>query len=93
MSDSANVSIPSDLEQFVNDQVAAGAYSSAEHVVREALERLRERDKSRAARIEQFRREIQIGLAQADHGECTPLDIEAIKQASRATWARQQASQ
>ena len=93
MSNPASVSIPSDLKQFVNDQVATGAYMNAEHVVREALERLRERDQSRSARIEQLRREIQIGIDQADRGECTPLDIEAIKQAARATWTKQQASQ
>ena len=69
MANSARVSIPSDLEQFVNEQVAAGTYTSAEHVVREALERLRERNKSRAARIEELCKEIQIGIDQADSGE------------------------
>ncbi|MDA1054563.1 MAG: type II toxin-antitoxin system ParD family antitoxin [Planctomycetota bacterium] len=93
MSDSASVSIPSDLEQFVNDQVATGAYTNAEHVVREALERLRERDRSRATRIEELRQQIQIGIDQADRGECTPLDIDAIKQKARATWTERQASQ
>ena len=93
MSNSASVSIPSDLEQFVYDQVAAGTYTSAEHVVREALERLRERDKSRIARIEELRQQIQIGIDQADRGECTPLDIEAIKRKARATWTERQVSQ
>lgn len=93
MSNSASVSIPTDLEQFVNDQVAAGAYTNAEHVVREALERLRERDNSRSTRIEELRRQIQTGIEQADRGECTPLDIEAIKQKARAAWTQQQASQ
>jgi antitoxin ParD1/3/4 len=93
MSNSASVSIPSDLEQFVNDQVAAGAYANAEHVVREALERMRERDKSRDSRIEELRQQIQIGIDQADRGECTPLDIEAIKQEARSSWTKQQARQ
>ncbi|HRX81234.1 MAG TPA: type II toxin-antitoxin system ParD family antitoxin [Pirellulaceae bacterium] len=93
MSDSASISIPSDLEQFVNDQVASGAYTNAEHVVREALERMRERDKSRETRIEELRQQIQIGIDQADRGECTPLDIETIKQKARSAWAQQQASQ
>ena len=93
MSESANVSILSDLEQFINDQVATGAYASAEHVVREALERLRERDKTRATRGEELRQQIQVGVDQADAGECTPLDIGVIKQKARATWMRQQASQ
>ncbi len=93
MSESAYVSIPSDLEQFVSDQVATGAYTSAEHVVREALERLRERDKTRSTRIKDLRQQIQVGIDQSDAGECTPLDIEAIKQNARATWMQQQASQ
>jgi len=46
-----------------------GLYLSASEVVREALRLLEERDRVNAIQLEELRREIQIGIDQADRSE------------------------
>jgi antitoxin ParD1/3/4 len=70
-----NVSLTPELERLIHDKVETGLYLSASEVVREALRLLEERDKLRALRFEEVRREIQIGIDQADRGEVAPLDV------------------
>jgi len=64
-----NVSLTPELEQLIHKKVQSGLYLSASEVVREALRLLEERDKLRAMRFEELRRDIQIGIDQADRGE------------------------
>ncbi len=64
-----NVSLTPELEQLIHTKVQSGLYLSASEVVREALRLLEERDKLRAMRFEELRRDIQIGIDQADRGE------------------------
>lgn len=64
-----NVSLTPELEQFIHKKVETGLYLSASEVVREALRLLDERDQLRALRVEGLRREIQVGIDQADRGE------------------------
>jgi antitoxin ParD1/3/4 len=71
-----NVSLTAELEQLIHKKVETGLYLSASEVVREALRLLEERDKIQAMRFEDVRREIQIGIDQADRGEVTPLDVQ-----------------
>jgi len=66
---SMNVSLTPELEQLIHKKVQSGLYLSASEVVREALRLLEERDKLRAMRFEELRRDIQIGIDQADRGE------------------------
>ncbi len=74
-----NVSLTPELEQLVNDKVKSGLYNSASEVVREALRLLKEQDALKAYRLEELRREIAVGIAQADRGEVAPLDIAVIQ--------------
>ena len=71
-----NVSLTPELEQLIHKKVETGLYLSASEVVREALRLLEERDKIQALRFEEVRREIQIGIDQADRGEVGPLDVQ-----------------
>jgi hypothetical protein len=48
-----------------------------------ALDRFQQIEQFRALRIEQLRREIDIGIAQLDRAEGRPRDIEAIKAPGR----------
>jgi antitoxin ParD1/3/4 len=57
--------IPTDLELFVQQQVATGEYQSQNDVVVAGLEILRELKQ----RQTQFREEVQIGVEQLDRGE------------------------
>lgn len=70
-----NVSLPSDMAKFVEDEVEAGGYASSSEVVREAL-RLLQRDKAREAeKLAILRREINIGLADAEAGRLSRKSV------------------
>lgn len=73
------LSLPPDLEDFVNSQVAAGRYETRGELIREALVFLRERDRIRELRLQDLRKEIQVGLDQLERGERSPLNMEDIK--------------
>ncbi len=64
-----NISITSELENFINAKVKSGMYNSASEVVREALRMLAEEDEMRKNRLEKLRAEIQVGLDQVERGE------------------------
>lgn len=69
------VSLTPELEKLIHGKVESGLYPSASEVVREALDLLEERDRIRGARLEALRKEIQVGIDQADRGEAEPLDV------------------
>ena len=75
-----NVSLTPELEQYVQEKVSSGMYYSASEVIREGLRLLKEREQFQQTRLQELRQEIQLGL---DSGEATPLDMSAIKVASR----------
>ena len=83
-----NVSLTQELEALVEEKVRSGMYHSASEVIREALRLLKEQDQLREIRLAELRKEIAIGVEQADRGELVPLDIEAIKAEGRARLAR-----
>ena len=74
-----NVSLTPHFEELVKRKVKSGLYHSSSEVIREALRLLEERDR----RLEGLRKEIVIGIEQADRGEVVPLDIETIKEKGR----------
>ena len=78
-----NISLCPEWEEFVNEKVRSGLYSSASEVVRDALRLLKEQDVLMAYRLEELRKEIARGVEQADRGELSPLDVEAIKAEGR----------
>ena len=67
-----HVSLTPHLEELVRDKVKSGLYNSASEVVREALRLMEDRDRVREMRLEDLRKEIQIGIDQLDRGEVTP---------------------
>jgi len=79
-----NVSLTQELEQMVKDKVRTGLYHSASEVIREALRLLKEHDQLRELRLAELRKEIAIGIDQADRGEVAPLDMDAIKAKARS---------
>lgn len=59
------ITLSPDLEQFVARKVESGKYPSALEVINDGLRLLRESEE----RLEELRREIAKGIAQADRGE------------------------
>ena len=59
---SMNISITHELEEFVNNKVQSGSYTSASEVIRDALRLLTERDQLYQIRLEELRKEVQKGI-------------------------------
>ena len=64
-----NVSLTSELEEFVNNKVKSGMYFSASEVIREGLRLLRDQDELKNRRIEEIRQQIAHGVEQFERGE------------------------
>ncbi len=78
-----NVSLTPELEQLVQDRVASGMYTSASEVVREALRLMKEQDQVRQLRLDELRREIAVGIDQADAGRVVEVDAASHKRRVR----------
>ncbi len=90
-----NVSLTPKLEELVAQRVASGRYGSASEVIREALRLLEDRDMLRSMRLEELRKQIAIGIDQADRGEYVEYDetslagmVERIKTEGRKRLTR-----
>lgn len=79
-----NVSLTSELENYVKLKVATGMYTSASEVMREALRLMEERDTLQSMKLESLRGEIARGDLSIEEGKAKPLDFEAVKAAARA---------
>ena len=85
-----NVSLTPDLEEFVAQKVKSGLYNSASEVVREGLRLVHEQDQLHSLKLENLRKEIQIGIDQLERGESHTYSsarelIDEIKAEGRAT--------
>ena len=74
-----NVSLTPELERLVSKKVRSGMYASASEVIREALRLLNEREELRRQKLEDLRKEIQIGIDQLNRGKIVPFDAGRIK--------------
>ncbi len=68
-----NVSLTPELERFVNERVESGKYQTASEVVRDGLRLLVEREELRQNKLDELRREIAIGIEQADAAKVGPV--------------------
>jgi antitoxin ParD1/3/4 len=62
------VTLPPELEAFVEERVASGRFATAGEVVREGLRLLERREQEREAVLTELRQEIEIGVDQAKAG-------------------------
>jgi antitoxin ParD1/3/4 len=87
-----NVSLTPELEKMIGDKVSSGRYHSASEVVREALRLLEQQDELYRVRLEQLRKELDLGIDQLDRGERVPFSattVERIKSRGRKRLASQ----
>lgn len=82
---SINVSLPQVLKQFAEQRVSSGHYSTVSDYVRDLIRR---DQMTREEKLADLRREIQIGIDQADRGETVPLDMEEIRREGRRLLAQ-----
>ena len=81
------VTLPPEIEGFIENAVASGRYRSEAEVFADALRLLRDHERKWDA----LRDDIEIGLNELDRGEKTVLDIEDIKRRGRDRLAEQAA--
>ena len=63
-----NVNLTPALDAFVKLQVSLGHFNNASEVHRSALSAMARREEERALRLEQLRREIQLGIEDVEGG-------------------------
>jgi antitoxin ParD1/3/4 len=71
---SLNVSLTPELEKVVKEKVKSGRYLSSSEVVREGLRLLEQRDRLREEKLHVLRRDVELGIEQADRGDVAPFD-------------------
>jgi len=79
-----NISLTQELETLVKDKVRSGMYHSASEVIRAGLRLLKDQDQLYEIRLAELRKEIAVGLEQADRGQTAPMDMQAIKAEARS---------
>ncbi|MEH2283771.1 MAG: type II toxin-antitoxin system ParD family antitoxin [Nostoc sp.] len=81
-----NIFLTTEVEQFIQSQVASGKYNSNEEVILAGIKLLEERERIYKGRFEELQREIAIGVEQLDRQE--RLDgkevIEQLRQKNQA---------
>ena len=78
-----NISLAAELEELITAKVKSGMYHSSSEVVREALRLLKERDELKELRLQELRRDIEVGLKDAKEGRTKNFDTAAIKSEGR----------
>lgn len=71
------LNLPPSLDQFVEDEVASGAYADAEDLALTALRLLERRRAARARKVQRLRAALQVAVDQLDRGEGLPIHDQA----------------
>jgi antitoxin ParD1/3/4 len=82
-----NVSLTPKLEQWVQDKVSNGYYTSSSEVVREALRTMAQYEAERSERLTELKQDVWIGMEQVAASQVVDFnhaEIEKIKQEARS---------
>jgi antitoxin ParD1/3/4 len=72
------VKLRPELERFLDEQLAAGHYASAEDAINAGVARLQTEQELSEVEIQDLRADLDAGLAQADRGEFVEFTAEDI---------------
>ncbi|KAM3114360.1 type II toxin-antitoxin system ParD family antitoxin [Phormidesmis sp. 146-33] len=64
-----DISLTPETEQFIQQQIAIGKFSSVSEVIDAGVKLLEERERIYKGRFEELQREVMIGIEQLDRGE------------------------
>jgi antitoxin ParD1/3/4 len=64
-----NVNLGSTFDKFVAELLASGLYQSQSEIIRDGLRLLKEREDVKKFRLDEFRKELAVGIEQADRGQ------------------------
>jgi putative addiction module CopG family antidote len=76
------LSLPPELRQFADRQLASGKYTSLEEILLAGLQALADRERVYQGRFEDLRQDVLIGAAEAEHGLLldAAAEIDVIRQ-------------
>ena len=86
------LSLPKDLQEFVEHAVKSGRFSDERELMREALETLKTREEFRQFQVAKLRQKLQEGVDDLEAGRVAEWDGEEIKRKGRALLAAQMAN-
>ena len=89
---SMNVSLTTEMEEWVQRKVGSGLYTSASEVVREAIRALHERETRKSTRLANLKDAIAVGIQSADSGDLHDWDHSMQEQIKLLGRARRGAS-
>jgi antitoxin ParD1/3/4 len=72
-----NINLTPDSEQYLREQLASGKFPSADEAISEALRRMRDYEQ----KVEELRREIAVGIDQADRGLAVEFNEATLERA------------
>jgi len=83
------ISLNDEDQHFLEEVVKSGRYGSESEVVAEALAEFRVREAIRAAKLDELRAKVRVGIEQADRGEFVEFTAEDVKAEGRKRLAAQ----
>ena len=71
-----NVSLTTEMNQWITGKVESGQYKTSSEVVRDGLRLLQSREEQRQAMLEDLQHELLLGVKQLDGGKSRKFDSE-----------------
>ncbi len=78
-----NVNLTPEMAEYVSSELASGDYASASELVREALRSLRRDRDLETQKLALLKRELEIGIREAERGEFSTRSVDDIAAAVR----------
>jgi antitoxin ParD1/3/4 len=72
------IQLDEELKLFMEESIRSGAFHSASEMVAVALRNFQAEYTARLARLESLRKDIAVGIEQAERGEFVEFDAESI---------------
>lgn len=81
---SLNITLPPELQEFIDSRLSSGRYQTAGEVIREGLRLLEERERASEAAYDELKAKVRRGIEESDRGELVDGDsvFEEIRQLS-----------
>ena len=89
--DVMNVSLTTEMEQWVQQKVGSGLYTSASEVVREAIRALHAKETRNSTKLANLRDALQQGIDTADQGDLLEWDETVAMEIKQTGRKRRQA--
>jgi antitoxin ParD1/3/4 len=73
-----SITLHAELERFVRETVASGNYAGPNELIVAALYSFRDQFDLDSIKLERLRRDIAVGIQEADNGEVDEWDVDAF---------------